>query len=146
MLEGERPFLRRGQDKVPRAVFAQRTADLMLNALELKPPADGIAYSHVFEGKGSLIDMIFLSADFYEVEKRQRAEIVSTRIKVDHLDEHPEPAITIAPVADFDPSHQSPPRDPLDDVATVDRRGQGDDQVSVKSDHGVPVATIQTFG
>jgi hypothetical protein len=136
LLEGQRPFAR-DNGRVPRSIYAERTASLMLNVIELCPPADGVRYSYVHDGTGSLIDMIFVSADFFAVEKRQRADILTTAIDIAHFgDRKPLPRIELPLPAAF--AAPPPPKDPLDDVVESSR-----DLPSATSDHGIPMARIK---
>lgn len=143
MLEGSRPFPRGDSKTVSRQDAAASVADLMLNALELSPPADGKMYSHVFNGTGSLIDMVLLSADFYGVEGFNRARVTSTRIELEHLDDKPVTTLSLPPVEPFDPREKRfTPTDPLNDVI----RPNGPKPPappSQKSDHGVPIVRIE---
>ena len=143
MLEGSRPFARQGA--ADRYDYARRTADLMLNAMELKPPADGIAYSHVFEGVGTLIDTILLSADFLPIEGRQRAEITVTHIKVGHLRNRPLPSVSLPPVNPFGNPEPVKLKDPLDDIQIDGPRPRKSDGPSVASDHGIPSAVVKIW-
>lgn len=137
MLVGRRPYPNRG-DRVSRYDYHHRTRHLMLSAFELQPLDPATAYTHVFDGRGSILDMVLLSADFWGKGGEARARVLSTRIVNDHLDAPSSTFVLPEPEPYTIPTDPPPPKDWLRDVEPVGRRKPPRDGM----DHGIPVAEI----
>lgn len=138
MLVGRRPYPNRG-DRIARYDYHHRTRDLMLSAFELVKLDPASAYSHVFDGKGSILDMVLLSADFWGTGGEARARVTGARIINAHL-QTPTAAFAVPEPEDYEiPKNPKPPRDWLLDEETDTRRKPP----KAGLDHGIPVAEIE---
>lgn len=134
MLVGRRPFGRDG--KIRRRDYHFRTIDLMLSSYELAPPDPERAYTHVFDGNGSIIDMILVSADFFGVAGERRAKITRTDIFNEFLEHHP---VDTTQLPEPEPYKDRPDRDWLEDNEPRDRFRNA----KTGLDHGIPVAEFE---
>ncbi|HMO71957.1 MAG TPA: endonuclease/exonuclease/phosphatase family protein [Paracoccaceae bacterium] len=136
MIIGPRPFAGPGR-RADRRDFARRVADLMLPAQELAAPA-GPSHTHVFDGVGSVLDLILFSVDFARVEGHQRARVTATEVVNDHLDP-PQPYSALpqpAPWESWEPKDPLPGREPSERLRSP----------KTGLDHGVVVAEVEPGG
>jgi endonuclease/exonuclease/phosphatase family metal-dependent hydrolase len=137
ILVGRRPFPNRGA-QISRYDYHHRTRDLMLSAFELVDLDPATAYSHVFDGKGAILDMVLLSADFWGRGGEARARVAGGRIINAHL-AVPSPAFVVPePEPLVPPGTPGTPKDWLKDPEPSDRRKTPKPGM----DHGVPVVEI----
>lgn len=133
MLVGRRPFGRDGS--IDRRDYHFRTIDLMLSAFELAPLETDAPYTHVFDGTGSIIDMILLSADFFGVAGEQRAKVVKSEIFNDFLKYKPTDVTKLPRPERYKDKED---RDWLEDNEPTQRLRNPKTDL----DHGIPVAEI----
>lgn len=135
MLVGARPFGDRN-NKISRRDYHFRTIDLMLSAFEIQPPKNDKLYTHVYDGKGEVLDMIMVSADFFGVAGEQRAKISETDILNDHLEFAPTKITELPTPYDY--------KDQLDkDWLNDDEPKNRFSAPKLGFDHGIPTATFE---
>lgn len=137
MLVGKRPFDSDGNGEISRKDYYYRTRDLMLTAFELAPPTSP-AYTHVYDGKGSVLDLILVSADFFGTAGEQRARVISSAILTDHLDDQP---IDVRAIPKPAPYKDRKDKDILEDK---EWRGRISNP-ALGSDHGIPISDIEVL-
>jgi hypothetical protein len=154
MIVGKRPYSEDGT--ISPKFYGFNTQDLMLPAFDIIAPTPP-DYTHVYDGKGSVLDMILMSADFFGLGSDRRASVSNVGVERPAAMDVPTgifeiPAPKIPPFVDPADIDLNPPEpeDPnaqresvLEMLADVQKERSSRPSKKPDLDHGIAYADIE---